>query len=173
MTTKQNIDTIREGLDDAYQHFLGMWQMATGPLTKADADMKINRNRDAIAALDELEKQLSQQPKRLTDEEIDRAVTIEHRRLINEPDVFSPLDESIAFKRGIYYAINHGYLGGLSIDEVMEAVDQEPELPDDMPDEMWEACRSHRHTMQEAMRVVVRLTKEGIRARLTAKLNEK
>jgi len=35
-----------------------------------------------------------------------------------------------------------------------------------MPDEMWEACKSDRATMQEALRVVVRLTRDGILGRL-------
>ena len=50
--------------------------------------------------------------------------------------------------------------------EVRAAAMAEPELPDDMPDEMWEAYRSDRATMQEAMRVVVRLTRDGILSRL-------
>ena len=50
--------------------------------------------------------------------------------------------------------------------EVRAAAMAEPELPDEMPDEMWEACRSDRATMQEAMRVVVRLTRDGILGRL-------
>lgn len=56
------------------------------------------------------------------------------------------------------------------VDKIMEVVDVEPELPDDMPDEMWEACSSSREYMQEALRTVVRLTKEGIRSRLSALL---
>lgn len=50
--------------------------------------------------------------------------------------------------------------------EVRAASMAEPELPDDMPDEMWEACRSNRDFMQEAMRVVVRITRDGIIDRL-------
>ena len=50
--------------------------------------------------------------------------------------------------------------------EVRAAAMAEPELPGDMPDEMWEACRSDRATMQEAMRVVVRLTRDGILERI-------
>lgn len=55
----------------------------------------------------------------------------------------------------------------LTVERAMDAVDAEPELPDDMPDEMWEACRSDRATMQEALRVAVRLTKEGINDRIS------
>lgn len=50
--------------------------------------------------------------------------------------------------------------------EVRAAAMAEPELPGNMPDEMWEACRSDRATMQEAMRVVVRLTRDGILERI-------
>lgn len=50
--------------------------------------------------------------------------------------------------------------------EVRAAAMAEPELPGDMPDEMWEACRSDRATMQDAMRVVVRLTRDGILERI-------
>ena len=50
--------------------------------------------------------------------------------------------------------------------EVRAAAMAEPELPDEMPDEMWESCRANRNVMQEAMRVVVRLTRDGIIDRL-------
>ena len=50
--------------------------------------------------------------------------------------------------------------------EVLAAAMSEPELPDEMPDDMWEACRSDRATMQEAMRIVVRLTRDGMLGRL-------
>jgi len=53
-------DTIREALECEYQHLMGAWQMAIGPLTKADIDMRINRNRDALDALSELEAQPSE-----------------------------------------------------------------------------------------------------------------
>lgn len=55
-------------------------------------------------------------------------------------------------------------------EEVKAAIEAEPELPGDMPDEMWEACKSDRDTMQEAMRIVVRLTKEGIAKELNITL---
>ena len=53
-----------------------------------------------------------------------------------------------------------------TLDQVMSEVDAEPELPGPMPDEMWTACNGDRDATQEAMRIVVRLTKEGIRTRL-------
>lgn len=52
----------------------------------------------------------------------------------------------------------------------LQAVDDEPELPGDMPDEMWEAIVGDRDATAEAMRVVVRQTKAGIRERIIAEL---
>ena len=52
----------------------------------------------------------------------------------------------------------------------LQAVDDEPELPGDMPDEMWEAIVGDRDATAEAMRVVVRHTKAGIRGRIIAEL---
>ena len=49
--------------------------------------------------------------------------------------------------------------------ELEKAINDEPELPDDMPDEMWEAIRNDRDAMAEALRIVVRLTKSGILAK--------
>lgn len=54
---------------------------------------------------------------------------------------------------------------------VRAAIDAEPELPGDMPDEMWGALRSFayrddREGMIEALRLAVRMTKQGIKARL-------
>ena len=51
---------------------------------------------------------------------------------------------------------------------VLKPVDDEPELPDDMPDEMWEAIAGDRDAMAEAMRIAVRQTKDGIRKRIVA-----
>lgn len=44
----------------------------------------------------------------------------------------------------------------------MVAITDEPELPGEMPDEMWEAIRSDRDAATEALRIVVRQTKGGI-----------
>lgn len=49
---------------------------------------------------------------------------------------------------------------------VLEAIDAEPELPGDMPDEMWDLIRSDRDAATEALRIVVRETKNGIKRRL-------
>lgn len=46
------------------------------------------------------------------------------------------------------------------------AIDDEPEVPGPMPDEMWEAIRNDRDAMERAIRIGVQLTKQGIRDRL-------
>jgi hypothetical protein len=53
-------------------------------------------------------------------------------------------------------------------DDVLKAIEDEPELPGDMPDEMWDALRGFayrddREGMIEALRIAVRHTKKGIR----------
>lgn len=49
----------------------------------------------------------------------------------------------------------------------LRAVDQEPELPGDMPDAMWAAIReASRDDMTEMLRIVVRETKSSIRERI-------
>ena len=50
---------------------------------------------------------------------------------------------------------------------VIAKIDAEPGLPGDMPDEMWEAIRDDRDAAAEAMRIVVRQTKQGIINRLS------
>lgn len=54
----------------------------------------------------------------------------------------------------------------LERERCIAAVDAEPELPGDMPDEMWEAARNDRDAMAEAMRIAVRQTKAGIKERI-------
>lgn len=49
---------------------------------------------------------------------------------------------------------------------VLRAVDDEPEYPGDIPDEMWNEVRSDRELLAEALRLTVRSTKQGIRARI-------
>lgn len=53
-----------------------------------------------------------------------------------------------------------------------QAVDDEPEYPGEMPDEMYEAIRQHKDTMEEALRITVRLTKQAIRLRLEQAANK-
>lgn len=47
-----------------------------------------------------------------------------------------------------------------------EAVREEPELPGDMPDEMWDAIRNDRDAMAAALRITVQQTKQGILSRI-------
>lgn len=59
----------------------------------------------------------------------------------------------------------------LNATSVIEAIDAEPELPGEMPEEMWDtlrqfAYRDDREGMIEALRILVRLTKQGIKERL-------
>ncbi len=43
------------------------------------------------------------------------------------------------------------------------AIESEPELPDDMPAQMWAAIKNDRDAATEMCRIIVRLTKDGIR----------
>ena len=54
----------------------------------------------------------------------------------------------------------------LECQRCLKAVDDEPELPDEMPDEMWATIAGDRNAMEEALRIVVRQTKAGIRERI-------
>ncbi|MEQ1573085.1 MAG: hypothetical protein ABL993_02455 [Vicinamibacterales bacterium] len=53
---------------------------------------------------------------------------------------------------------------------ILNAIDDEPEYPGVMPDEMWYGLRNDRDATAEAMRVSVRLTKQNIRKRVVALL---
>ena len=48
---------------------------------------------------------------------------------------------------------------------LMRAMDEVPDLTDEMPDEMWEALRNDRDAMTEAFRMAVRETKAETRER--------
>lgn len=50
--------------------------------------------------------------------------------------------------------------------EVRAAAMAEPELPGDMPDEMWDAIQHDKDAATEAMRIIVRQTRDGILRRL-------
>ena len=52
------------------------------------------------------------------------------------------------------------------VDAILKAVDDEPEVPGPMPDEMWKAFRNDRDAIEEGIRIAVRQTKEGIRQRI-------
>lgn len=58
---------------------------------------------------------------------------------------------------------------GLDAEQVRAAVMAEPELPGDMPDEMWEALSKDKESAAECLRIVVRQTKSGILQRLNLK----
>lgn len=51
-------------------------------------------------------------------------------------------------------------------ERALRELDAEPEMPGEMPDEMWEAIRNDRDAVGEALRIAVRLTKENVRARV-------
>jgi hypothetical protein len=53
--------------------------------------------------------------------------------------------------------------------QVERIILDEPELPGDMPEEMWQAIRADKETAQEAMRIAVRKTKQNILDRLQAR----
>lgn len=53
--------------------------------------------------------------------------------------------------------------------KVMDAIDAEPELPGEMPDEMWEAIKNDKDAMTELLRITVRATKSGIKNRILGK----
>lgn len=59
----------------------------------------------------------------------------------------------------------------ISLLAALRAVDDEPEYPGEMPAEMYEAIRLHKDTMEEALRITVRLTKKAIRLRLEQAAN--
>ena len=54
----------------------------------------------------------------------------------------------------------------ITLSAVYKAIDAEPELPGEMPNEVWEALRSDRAMMETIMRGVVQTTKQGIRERI-------
>lgn len=47
-------------------------------------------------------------------------------------------------------------------------IDQEPECPGPMPDEMWESIRNDKDAMENAIKIAVKLTKKGIHERIRA-----
>lgn len=50
---------------------------------------------------------------------------------------------------------------------VYKAVEDEPELPGEMPDEMWEKIRNNRSVCTFAMQLIVKETKRGILKRIS------
>ena len=58
------------------------------------------------------------------------------------------------------------------LETVRAAIEREPELPGDMPDEMWEAIRNDRDAMRQALVIAVKETKANIKNRLADFINE-
>ena len=54
----------------------------------------------------------------------------------------------------------------ITLSAVYKAIDDEPELPGEMPDEVWEALRSDRAMMEIVLRGVVQTTKQNIKGRI-------
>ena len=54
----------------------------------------------------------------------------------------------------------------ITLSTVYKAIYDEPELPGEMPDEVWEVLRSDRAMMDTALRGVVQNAKQGIRDRI-------
>ena len=59
-----------------------------------------------------------------------------------------------------------GAASGYTAEQVSRAIDAEPELPDDMPDEVWNVMSTDRKAAEECLRIAVRQAKDGIRNRL-------
>lgn len=58
----------------------------------------------------------------------------------------------------------------VTLEQCLAAVEAEPELPGDMPDEMWELVRRDRAAATQVLRIVVRQTKNGIMSRILSEL---
>ena len=69
-------------------------------------------------------------------------------------------DSIPATKEAVQYAKSY------VLQVVREAVEQEPELPGSMPDEMWEIIKNDRHDCEESHRMAVRETKQNILTRI-------
>lgn len=57
------------------------------------------------------------------------------------------------------------------LEDAIKAVEDEPELPGQMPDEMWAMINGDRDAIEELLRITVRQTKSGIIERLTPNKN--
>jgi hypothetical protein len=65
----------------------------------------------------------------------------------------------------------------INLETVINAIEEEPELPGQMPDEMWDTiqhfCRTgDRDGMEELLTATVRTTKEGIKERVRKRHSE-
>lgn len=54
----------------------------------------------------------------------------------------------------------------ITLSAALKAIDDEPELPGEMPDDVWESLRSDRAMMETVLRGVVQTAKQGIRNRI-------
>lgn len=54
----------------------------------------------------------------------------------------------------------------ITLSAVYKAIDDEPELPGEMPDEVWESLRSDRAMLETVLRGVVQTAKQNIRDRI-------
>ena len=54
----------------------------------------------------------------------------------------------------------------ITLSAALKAVDDEPELPGEMPDDVWESLRSDRAMMETVLRGVVQTAKQNIRDRI-------
>jgi hypothetical protein len=58
------------------------------------------------------------------------------------------------------------------IDNVLKAIDDEPEYPGDMPDHIWNALNGDKDATLKALRLTASLTKRGIRNRVLKQLEK-
>lgn len=56
--------------------------------------------------------------------------------------------------------------GSLPVEDVVKAINDEPELPGEMPDEIYQAVKNDKDALTELVRITVRETKKGILERL-------
>ena len=54
----------------------------------------------------------------------------------------------------------------ITLSAALKAIDDEPELPGEMPDDVWESLRSDRAMMETVLRGVVQTTKQNIKGRI-------
>lgn len=82
---------------------------------------------------------------------------------------FEPCGESgesdLARCHAIANAINSHDALVAENERLTKAINDEPDLPGGMPDEMWQVIHNDRDAMQELLRITVRLTKDGIKRR--------
>ena len=65
----------------------------------------------------------------------------------------------------------------IELDLALKAIEDENELDDSMPEEMWESIimivsNKDKEAMEECLRIGIRLTKQGIRDRIIERISE-